>query len=87
MISEVRAGIEPQVENLAQASGAEINLTSFVHEPNNGDVLLAERLEKPFRHFADGVERARPSIASAGKIVYCDGHLPVRPDGAEGDSE
>ena len=56
MIAEIGAGVEPQIEDLAQAFGAELGLTALVDEADDGDPLVAKRLQEALGHRADAGE-------------------------------
>ena len=69
MIAEVGASVEPQVEDLAMAVGAELGLAALVDEADDGDPLVAKRLQQCARHRADVGQAARAAVAASRQIV------------------
>src|SRR3954469_10217436 len=87
MIAEVGAGVEPEVEDLAQAGLADLPFATGVHKADDGDVFVVEGAEELLRHGADGGKAAVAAVAATREVVDRDGDLAVGGRDHEGAEE
>src|SRR5690606_7428703 len=70
VVTKVRARVEPNLEDLAQAFGAEVDATALVYEAGDRDSLFAEGTQQLLRHRANSGKVALLSaVAAARQIV------------------
>jgi len=73
VIAEIRARIEPQIQNLAQPLGPELHRAAGVDKSDHGDFLIAEGRQQTLRDGPNSLQRARAAVAAARQIVDRDG--------------
>jgi ABC-type Na+ transport system ATPase subunit NatA len=61
------------IQKLAQA-GLVTRIAAGIHEANDGDALLAKRLQQFCRHGSQRLQVARALVTAARQIVDGDGH-------------
>jgi hypothetical protein len=77
VIAEIGAGIQPQIEDLAQVLSGQAS-AAFVDEADYRNLLLTEGTKQLFRHGANRGEVGRSAIAAPRKVVNGDRNPPVR---------
>jgi hypothetical protein len=78
MIPQIRPGIEPQIQDLAQPGLAEINVASGIDETDERNLFIVEGFEQALGHRADARKTSRTAIAAARQIIDGDSHLASR---------
>jgi len=77
VVAQIGAGIQPEVENLAEVLGRQA-FVPFVDEADDRNILLTERSQEFFGHCADGSNVARAAVAAAREVINGDRDLPAR---------
>jgi len=85
VISEIRSRVEPEIQNLAESFGPEVDWAAFIDETDQRNLFVMKRFEQTLGHGLNAGESPRTAIAAAREIVDSDRHLATgarRNDGA-----
>ena len=77
MVAEIRAGVEPEVQDLTESFDAELGLTACVDEADDGDALVAERASGGGRSSRGRRERTGTAVATHRQVVDRDCDFPA----------